>query len=492
MQKPEPGPELLENRKRGEFEESGVEDAVTSADEEGEPLEHEEIQRAAARLDEPSQSSESDTEPDADAEPRGAGLSGSGPPMIVGRLHRAREICDGAGRCSPGKWPPRARPTPSSKIVSDIGTAIRRCVQRLDYDGRALDVLFSKLASGKVCENPFPAEETRGLLEFTKKLLGADAEPRRDDQRQLVRIRLIQALLREAGDPDWKGMDWFAKGIRIGVGVRLPRTPAVFSRKQKWRLPDQSDPEMWKKPSTDSVWRDNYKSAKGEEKEIERQLSDMTDRDLCLKLEPGLAAKQFPGLVVSSLGVVVKEATTPDSNRKVRIVLDGTHGVQLNRRIRVRDQDRCPTALDVKRQQREQQGCRRGLGLAADAKDAHRLPVVDPRDWRLQSCRARSGGDVYIFKVGVFGISSIAYWWARLGGACVRAVHYLADPLSELWLQLMADDLKIESTAGYPKRELLWTLLCLDLFGVPLSWAKMQGGASLEWIGYSVLVRELV
>ena len=73
----------------------------------------------------------------------------------------------------------------------------------------------------------------------------------------------------------------------------------------------------------------------------------------------------------------------------------------------------------------------------------------------------------------------------------MRAAHYLSDPSSELWLQLMADDLKIESTSERPKREILWTLLCLDLLGVPLSWGKMQGGTSLEWIGYSVLVKEL-
>ena len=92
-----------ENSKRGNYEGHIAEHVGFSAEEDGEPLEHEDIQRAAARLEEPAQSSESDTEPDADAEPRGAGLSGSGPPMIVGRLDRAREVCDGAGRCSPGR-----------------------------------------------------------------------------------------------------------------------------------------------------------------------------------------------------------------------------------------------------------------------------------------------------------------------------------------------------------------------------------------------------
>ena len=89
------------------------------------------------------------------------------------------------------------------------------------------DDLFDKLASGRVHGNPFPVEETHSLLQHTNALLGTDSEPRQGDQRQPVRVRLLQALLREAGDPDWKGMEWFAKGIRIGVGERLPRTPAA-------------------------------------------------------------------------------------------------------------------------------------------------------------------------------------------------------------------------------------------------------------------------
>ena len=52
---------------------------------------------------------------------------------------------------------------------------------------------------------------------------------------------------------------------------------------------------------------------------------------------------------------------------------------------------------------------------------------------------------VYVFTVGVLGVSSIAYWWARLGGAAVRAVHHVIDNSDELGLLLTADDMKLES-----------------------------------------------
>ena len=43
---------------------------------------------------------------------RGAGLRGVGPPVSVSRGSKAREIDDGGGLCSPGRWPPEWRRLP--------------------------------------------------------------------------------------------------------------------------------------------------------------------------------------------------------------------------------------------------------------------------------------------------------------------------------------------------------------------------------------------
>ena len=240
-----------------------------------------------------------------------------------------------------------------------------------------------------------------------------------------------------------------------------------------------------------TVWQENYRSARDQSAEIERQLEEAHEKKWALRLSPAEARERFPGLVVSSLGAVVKSDQVTGDTISVRIVLDGTHRVSLNNNIRVRDQDRCPTAADVRRIQREQATHRRGVGLAADVKSAHRLPAVSPEDWHLQGCRAHTEGPVYVFTVGVFGISSIAYWWARLGGAAMRAVHYVMDPEDEIWLLLMADDFKLESTCARPSLPILGTLLFLSVLGIPLSWKKVQGGEKLEWIGYEVWVQEL-
>ena len=51
--------------------------------------------------------------------------------------------------------------------------------------------------------------------------------------------RLLEALLRAAGDPDWRYMDKLARGVHVGVEVKMPSTPSVYVRKRKWAIKSQ-------------------------------------------------------------------------------------------------------------------------------------------------------------------------------------------------------------------------------------------------------------
>ena len=326
---------------------------VPSAEKSITPPEYSALEEAAReRQVHRSENDSSDTEADEGASPAGSGPRGLGEPMIVGRAERARFITDGAGLCSPGRWGPRKRPIQKSHRLLSIRAALRRAVLKLDQDGKWADELFRRLCTGSVHECPFPEAVVHDLAEYAMALFDgqmACARHRATDLEQAVRVRLLQAILREAGDPDANGMDHFGRGIRVGVGCRLPRTPAVFERKRRWRLDGQSDRSAWERPSVNTVWQDNYRSAKDQAAELEHQLKECHSKGWALRLEHGEAKRRFPNLVVSSLGAVVK--TDPDTGEatNVRMVLDGTHRVALNNQIRVRDQDRCPTASDVRR-----------------------------------------------------------------------------------------------------------------------------------------------
>ena len=58
-------------------------------------------------------------------------------------------------------------------------------------------------------------------------------------------LSAIGQTLKEMGDPDWKIVasraHSYASGVRLGVGVKLPRTPAVFKKKTHWRRYDESE-----------------------------------------------------------------------------------------------------------------------------------------------------------------------------------------------------------------------------------------------------------
>ena len=40
-------------------------------------------------------------------------------------------------------------------------------------------------------------------------------------------------------------MGTFAVGVRLGPGVHMPRLPALYAKKRRWRLPAQADPVAW-------------------------------------------------------------------------------------------------------------------------------------------------------------------------------------------------------------------------------------------------------
>ncbi len=438
---------------------------------------------------------ESDTEADSDAPPLGSGPRGHGEPLRVGSFERTRNLCDGAGLCSLGIWPPSMRPLSKSRRIRKLEQLITHAVTGLPgkFGWSATD-LFWRLARGECEDAPWPEHYIQDLRERALQIFDdghGGARARDGDQSMAVHGRLLQAILGAAGDPDAAGMRHYFEGVRLGVGRRLPRTPAVFARKRHWRLPEQHTADELHGHPVEAVWRENYTSAVVQKELISEQLLDHHRRGLALRYDNEEQARAaFGDLTVVSLGAVAK-VPEPKSAADIRTLMDGTHGVNINTRIRQRDQDRCPTAADVKRLQRAQAEGRRPIGLALDVAEAHRIPPVHPDDWKYQGCRAETGGPVFVYRYGVFGYSSSAYWWARLGGALVRAAHLVAPPSHALWMLLMADDLKAESTASDREASIVWLVVFLCILGVPLAWRKTKGGDVIDWIGYNVRLQDL-
>eukprot|EP00973_Karenia_brevis_P088241 12235726-Karenia_brevis.AAC.1 len=79
----------------------------------------------------------------------------------------------------------------------------------------------------------------------------------------------------------------FLTGVRLGPGCKLPRTPAVFERKTRWRkLDGMDDVEM---PSS----RENYSSAIENIAAVEAMFKEDVERGHMRMLSDSEALKEF-------------------------------------------------------------------------------------------------------------------------------------------------------------------------------------------------------
>ncbi len=209
-----------------------------------------------------SDTASTDTEADKDAAPAGSGPRGRGEPILVYKGRRRRPLQDGGGLCSLRRWLPERRPTCRHLRVQSLRAAIQRELRDWGLHGGADygDILRS-LCDGSSTGSPFPAERTERLEHYLHGLYGEEGAQREGDRIAPIRTRLLQCILRDAGDPDWQALDVVSTGVPIGVGMRLPRTLAVYGPRKKWALPGQEDPNAWRRQWHGSEWQENYASA---------------------------------------------------------------------------------------------------------------------------------------------------------------------------------------------------------------------------------------
>ena len=353
--------------------------------------------------------------------------------------------------------------------------------------------VFARLACGKITDCPF-GQAIDNLREQAYSLFeeaGEQPRKKKSDRPSPLEFRLLGAFLKQASDPE-KGLADFSEGVRVGVGCMLPRVPAVYPRKRKWRLKEQEDPvaHLWQEP-TCGADNKNYSSAAELAEAVESQLELSVEKGQAFKLTEHEAREKYGDrFVVAALGAQVKSGSKETGDLTIRLLFDGTHGVPVNKGIRVRDQDKSPAAQDIKRVLRElAEHSGPKFGFKVDVKDAHRLIPISPQDWHLLACRSEKTKQVYINMTGTFGVASAAYWWSRAATAAIRGAHYILGHELASWLLLVADDLAMLIPHGKIREAVLLLLVYLRVMGFPLSWKKLSGGGSLQWVGYEMILK---
>ena len=286
------------------------------------------------------------------------------------------------------------------------------------------------------------------------------------------------------------GLGDYAQGVRVGPGTRMPRLPALYKPKKKWRLASQADALDYLEhaPDKEGVWRRNYSSLQAYEQQVLEVMYDQAARGQIIIMTEEEAKKRYTNLVIASLGAQRKEKL--GGKVTARVLFDGAHGLCVNTRTRLRDQERAPIAADLKRSMREKAKVDElTFALSADVTEAHRQVPIHPDDWHYLGCQVVPGGEVFVNTVDTFGIASASYYWSRVASSVGRLLQYISADTCTSWHMLVADDYLLESGGpGYRVGLLLFFVLCA-VVGLPLSWHKTCGGDTLVWVGFEILLR---
>eukprot|EP00435_Cladocopium_sp_Y103_P010320 s1590_g2.t1 len=267
--------------------------------------------------------------------------------------------------------------------------------------GRSCDLrrLGMQLATGRISECPFTSDvvaEGRELIFTGLEFAGAKLPVREVPPNQPFFLAAIEELLRLSGDPDYKALynssASFAKGVRLGAGSELPRVPAVFERKEKWRT--------CPKENMDDQVRDNYISAKQQAKVVQEQFVE--ESMLGATVESSRTLSRSCGDITGrhrEEGRVLP----PDTRWNTRYI-------NVNSRIRVRDQLRNSTGGDLRTLLRLMPGAffafNRALELAL-------LVFVDDIFWLT---REKGGIEQIVVSIFLFVILGLPFSWKKFAG----------------------------------------------------------------------------
>jgi len=216
-------------------------------------------------------------------------------------------------------------------------------------------------------------------------------------------------------------------------------------------------------------WGRNYISASQSVPAVRKQFEEEAALGMMIRLPlEGAKAEWADNLHVAPLAALAK------SDDSFRILHDGTHGVKVNPRIRVRDQIRMPSVAEQKFILKDVSDTELSrFALKGNVSKAHRRVRVRRCDWGAQACALDSEQEVWVNTVGTFGIASAGYHWGRLIAAAERLPFYFL-PDSIFWRLIFADDFAWIAAGPYFDEDLCFTASSCHASACP-SWEKFGG-----------------
>ena len=197
---------------------------------------------------------------------------------------------------------PSARRVPVSGASASLREFIREEMRGMaDKKGASPEKVLAYLMGGTAAVSPFPQDAVARVRARLAKVLeagGYSARPQDGDLDQPIQIRLLEAFASAVEDPAAHMLGRYAAGVRYGVGVKLPRLPAIWRRKRHWRLSEQRRPsdQFTRDPEGhfyEGTIRRNYRSARDLEASVREELEQMVRDGKSLKMSLTQARARF-------------------------------------------------------------------------------------------------------------------------------------------------------------------------------------------------------
>lgn len=353
---------------------------------------------------------------------------------------RFRRTADGLGKRSPGIRTSSSRSRSKSKGAAGLAAAFWSEVESFTSSLAKQDRLrmMASLALGKYESSPFgeKIQEMKKRLDEVVVALGKKPERRKGDRKTEIQFRRLKAWAELVEDEDHTYLHAMAsRGVPVGARGEIGRVSDVYDPKVKGE--SEGHPPTWEEEFQQSD-RDNYRSATEHLDKVRLHIEEDIKKGWVIEMSREEAERRFGDeLQIASLGAVPKDQQWSD----VRVVHDGTHGIQVNSRITQPNRMEFPQFDDLQSVLRAFQldDPKPKMLCAFDIKSAHRLIPIQPEDWGLLAFRLEEGGPVFCNTVGTFGASA-SFWWGRVAGTLFRVLHRVLPWEALMYLLLFADD----------------------------------------------------
>ena len=195
------------------------------------------------------------------------------------------------------------------------------------------------------------------------------------------------------------------------------------------------------------------------------------------------ARAQWPlGIAVSKLAVVQAAGKDP------RLVVDAT-AAGLNPRAHFPERAENPTIAEVKHliaSHYDHHPSEPLVAITIDVKSAHKRVLIREAERGFQFVNFNSR--LFYYKTAHFGGKWSAWWWARVGAALHRILHVLIH--DRHYGVIYVDDFLFLVPESSAAEVAALIQACLVSLGCPISWHKVKIGPCVEYLGFTLNVRD--